>query len=57
MLALISAGNSNKQISRALGLGAGTVAAHVAAVLRALNLPNRAALAAYAARNPDILVG
>lgn len=57
MMVLISAGKSNKQISRVLGLGAGTVAAHVAAALRALNLPNRAALAAYAARNRDILVG
>jgi DNA-binding NarL/FixJ family response regulator len=55
VLVLIAAGHSNKQISRDLGLAAGTVKVHVAAAMRALNLPNRAALAAFAVRNPDIL--
>lgn len=52
ILNALGSGNSNKQIARDLGLGAGTVKIHVAAVLRALQLPNRAAAAAYAARQP-----
>ena len=44
-------GRSNKEIARQLGLGEGTVKIHVAALLRTLRLPNRAAAAAYGARN------
>lgn len=47
--ALIS-GRSNKEIARQLGLGEGTVKIHVAALLRTLQLPNRAAAAAFGAR-------
>lgn len=43
-------GRSNKEIARHLGLGEGTVKIHVAALLRALQLPNRAAAAAFGAR-------
>ena len=42
-------GRSNKEIARHLGLGEGTVKIHVAALLRALQLPNRAAAAAFGA--------
>jgi DNA-binding NarL/FixJ family response regulator len=47
--ALVS-GRSNKEIARHLGLGEGTVKIHVAALLRTLQLPNRAAAAAFGAR-------
>jgi DNA-binding NarL/FixJ family response regulator len=50
--ALIS-GRSNKEIARQLGLGEGTVKIHVAALLRTLQLPNRAAAAAFGARQAD----
>jgi DNA-binding NarL/FixJ family response regulator len=53
VLRYLGKGSSNKEIARELGMGAGTVKIHVAAVLRALNLPNRSAVAAYAARQPD----
>jgi DNA-binding NarL/FixJ family response regulator len=43
-------GKSNKEIARLLGLGEGTVKIHVAALLRTLQLPNRAAAAAFGAR-------
>lgn len=43
-------GRSNKEIARQLGLGEGTVKIHVAALLRTLQLPNRAAAAAFGAR-------
>jgi DNA-binding NarL/FixJ family response regulator len=44
------AGRSNKEIARRLDLGEGTVKIHVASLLRALQLPNRAAAAAFGAR-------
>lgn len=47
--ALVS-GRSNKEIARHLGLGEGTVKIHMAALLRTLQLPNRAAAAAFGAR-------
>lgn len=43
-------GRSNKEIARQLDLGEGTVKIHVAALLRTLKLPNRAAAAAFGAR-------
>jgi DNA-binding NarL/FixJ family response regulator len=44
-------GRSNKEIARLLDLGEGTVKIHVATLLRALKLPNRAAAAAFGARH------
>lgn len=46
-------GRSNKEIARLLDLGEGTVKIHVAALLRTLKLPNRAAAAAFGARQID----
>ncbi len=43
-------GGSNKEIARKLGLGEGTVKIHVTALLKTLQLPNRAAAAVYGAR-------
>ena len=42
-------GLSNKEIARRFGLGEGTVKIHVASLLKALGLPNRAAAAVYGA--------
>lgn len=51
--ALVS-GRSNKEIARQLGLGEGTIKIHVAALLRTLQLPNRAAAAAFGARQASL---
>ncbi len=50
VLALLAQGMSNKLIARALDLGEGTVKIHVAAVLKALGVPNRATAAVVGAR-------
>ena len=50
VLTHLAQGMSNKHIARALDLGEGTVKIHVAAVLRALGVPNRAAAAVVGAR-------
>jgi DNA-binding NarL/FixJ family response regulator len=50
VLQSLISGRSNKEIARQLGLGEGTVKIHVAALLRTLQLPNRAAAAAFGAR-------
>jgi PAS domain S-box-containing protein len=50
VLMMLSEGLTNAQIGQRLGVAAGTAKLHVAAVLRRLGLPNRAAAAAYAAR-------
>lgn len=50
VLAGLVRGRSNKEIARELGLGEGTVKIHVAALLKTLQLPNRAAAAVYGAR-------
>jgi DNA-binding NarL/FixJ family response regulator len=49
VLALLVEGRSNKEIARQLGLGAGTVKIHVAALLRAFGARNRAGVAAAGA--------
>lgn len=54
VLQALIAGRSNKEIARQLGLGEGTVKIHVAALLRTLQLPNRAAAAAFGARLPEL---
>ncbi len=51
VLDLIVAGQSNKEIARSLALGEGTVKIHVAALLKALGLPNRSAAAAWGGAN------
>lgn len=51
VLDLIVAGQSNKEIARALSLGEGTVKIHVAALLKALGVPNRSAAAAWGGAN------
>lgn len=50
VLALLVEGRSNKEIARALAMGAGTVKIHVAALLRAFGARNRAGVAATGAR-------
>jgi DNA-binding NarL/FixJ family response regulator len=45
VLALLVEGKSNKEIARALNLGAGTVKVHMAALFRALQVTSRAAAA------------
>lgn len=41
VLAIMASGKSNKTIARELGMSAGTVKVHVAAILKALNVSNR----------------
>lgn len=53
VLDVLVEGRSNKEIARILNLGEGTVKIHVAALLRTLKLPNRAAAAAFGARQMD----
>jgi DNA-binding NarL/FixJ family response regulator len=43
VLALMSAGKSNKEIARELGMSTGTVKVHVTAILKALKVRNRTA--------------
>ncbi len=50
VLRLISEGKPNKQICRELGLGEGTVKAHLAAIFRALDVRNRTEAATAARR-------
>jgi DNA-binding NarL/FixJ family response regulator len=53
VLRLLVTGRTNKEIARTLGLGEGTVKAHVAALLRVLKVPNRAAAAVTGSRFLD----
>ncbi len=54
VLAMLTQGRSNKEISRGLGLGEGTVKVHMAALFRALGVQSRAAAAAIGARRGDV---
>lgn len=51
VLRLVSKGNTNKQIAKALYLGEGTVRNYVSSILAKLDLTNRAEAAAYAVRH------
>jgi DNA-binding NarL/FixJ family response regulator len=51
VLSLVSEGNTNKQIAKALFLGEGTVRNYVSSILSKLGLTNRAEAAAYAVRH------
>lgn len=57
VLTLMAAGQSNKGIARELGMSAGTVKVHVAAILKALDVRNRteAVVAAQRGRGPGTL--
>ena len=50
MLALVAQGVSNQQIGERLCISAFTVKRHIANILTKLNLPTRAAAAAFAIR-------
>lgn len=52
---LVSEGQQNKEIAYTLGLTEGTVKVYLSDLFAALGVPNRAALAAWAVRNPDAL--
>ena len=47
VLRLLIAGQANKEIARALGIGEDTVKHHVSGILHKLGVPNRAAAAAW----------
>jgi DNA-binding NarL/FixJ family response regulator len=50
---LVAQGRTNKQIAREMERGVGTVKDHVAAACRKLELPGRAALAAWYVRTQE----
>jgi len=54
---LLAVGKSNKEIAQSLDMSVSTVKSHVSRILLDLSLSNRAEVAAWANRYPDVFAG